>query len=362
MRGADDRHVDGYGPAAAERGDLAFLQHAQQARLQRRRHVADLVEQQDAAMRLPQVAACAVPAGARERAFFVAEQLRLDQGIGQRRAIDRHERPVPPVAVGVDAASDQFLAGTRLALDHHRDAGVQQPRRLRDERARLVAEHRDRAAGLAVHGPRARTPSRAGRRRRHAGVQQGAAGRPQTGGVAAVVHVALEQRAVSRRGHGVPVQSEQPQSVAIRGGEASLGVEHQHAFAWRAEQRAVDVAAHHVLVLEAAIEAAMFDLVDGERDQAERVQMGYGRVSGEIEDAHHLALRAENRRCRAGQDAVRLEIVFGAVHQGGCAFEQRGADGVGAGAALRPGDAGPEGDAGRSIAELGAAHRFEHQP
>jgi len=44
-------------------------------------------------------------------AFFVSEQIALDQVVGNRRAVDRDERPVGAVAVLEDAPRDQFLAG-----------------------------------------------------------------------------------------------------------------------------------------------------------------------------------------------------------------------------------------------------------
>jgi hypothetical protein len=50
VRGADDAHLDRNGPRAAHAHDLALFQHAQQACLQRQRHLADFVEEQRAAM------------------------------------------------------------------------------------------------------------------------------------------------------------------------------------------------------------------------------------------------------------------------------------------------------------------------
>ena len=61
-------------------------------------------------------------AGAGERALLVAEQLRFEQRLGQRRAGDRHERLRGAVAGVVDGARDQLLAGAALALDQHRAA------------------------------------------------------------------------------------------------------------------------------------------------------------------------------------------------------------------------------------------------
>ena len=61
-----------------------------------KRHVADLVEEQRAALRgLEQAAAVGDRAG--ERALLVAEQLGLEQALGDRAAVDRHER-LPPRA------------------------------------------------------------------------------------------------------------------------------------------------------------------------------------------------------------------------------------------------------------------------
>jgi hypothetical protein len=77
---------------AADAVELALGQHAQQARLQRRRHVADLVEEQRAAVGLFEAAA-AQRVGAGERALLVAEQLRFEQLLRNRRGVQRDERP-----------------------------------------------------------------------------------------------------------------------------------------------------------------------------------------------------------------------------------------------------------------------------
>ena len=67
--GRDDAHVDLDLAAAAHARELAVLQHAQQLRLHRRRHVADLVEEERAAVRLLEAAAAAATA-APEKAPF----------------------------------------------------------------------------------------------------------------------------------------------------------------------------------------------------------------------------------------------------------------------------------------------------
>jgi hypothetical protein len=79
VRGADQRKSTATGLPAAQRHHLPLLQHAQQPRLHRQRHVADLVEEQRAAVGLADAARRAVAAGAGEGAGPVAEQLGFDQ-------------------------------------------------------------------------------------------------------------------------------------------------------------------------------------------------------------------------------------------------------------------------------------------
>ena len=89
----DDPHVDAARQVLADAPHLAVLQHAQQLGLRARRQLPDFVEEQRAAIRLLEQPG---PLGRRagERAARVAEQLRLDQLVGQRRAVDRAEPPM----------------------------------------------------------------------------------------------------------------------------------------------------------------------------------------------------------------------------------------------------------------------------
>ena len=75
-----------------------------------------------------------------ERALLVAEQLRLDQAVGQRRAADLDERLLRAQRVVVDRVRDQLLAGARLAANQHGGVGA---RDLRD----LLVDLPHRAAG-----------------------------------------------------------------------------------------------------------------------------------------------------------------------------------------------------------------------
>ena len=127
MGRGDDPHVGRLHLAPADAGELALLQHAQQAGLGVERHVADLVEEQRAAARLLELARHR-PVGAGEGALLVAEELALDQVPRDRRHVDRDERPGLAQAVVVQRPRHQLLAGAALAGDHHPEVGVHQPR------------------------------------------------------------------------------------------------------------------------------------------------------------------------------------------------------------------------------------------
>ncbi len=75
-----------------------------------------------------------------ERALLVAEQLRLDQIVRQRRAAHLDERLLGARRVVVDGVRDQLLAGARLAAQQHGRVGA---RDLRD----LLVDLPHRAAG-----------------------------------------------------------------------------------------------------------------------------------------------------------------------------------------------------------------------
>ena len=140
MRRGDHAHVDADQLAPADAEELALGQHAQQARLQRQRHVADLVEEQRAAVGLFETADVAL-LRAGERAGFVAEQFAFEQFGGNRGGVERDERLARARRFAMQRARDQFLAGAGFAGDQHRQ------RRLREaaDRAEQRA-HRGRVA------------------------------------------------------------------------------------------------------------------------------------------------------------------------------------------------------------------------
>ena len=98
--------------AAAHPLELALLQHAQQGDLDRRRQLAHLVEEDRAPGR--QLEAAPPPLErARERPLLVAEQLRSDEPLRQRGAVDLHEGAPGPRRPRVDCTGDELLARSR---------------------------------------------------------------------------------------------------------------------------------------------------------------------------------------------------------------------------------------------------------
>ena len=111
--GRDDAHVGAAHLGLAEPQILAALEEAQQRHLHVVRQLADLVEEQRAAMRgLDQADALGVRAG--ERALAVAEQLRQREVGAQRAAIDREKDVARTRRKPVNGARDQLLAGAGL--------------------------------------------------------------------------------------------------------------------------------------------------------------------------------------------------------------------------------------------------------
>ncbi len=87
----DEADVGLEGRRAAHPLVLTFLEHAEELALHGRRQLADLVEEQRAAGGQLEAPA-PQPVRAGEGAALVAEQLRLEEGLRERRAVHRDER------------------------------------------------------------------------------------------------------------------------------------------------------------------------------------------------------------------------------------------------------------------------------
>ncbi len=119
VRGRDDADVDLDRLHAAEAHEVALLDDAQQLGLGLERHVADLVEEDRAAVREVEQPLLRVD-GAREGALHVAEERRFEEVRGQVAGVDGDEGPLGSGRVRVDGAGHQLLARAALALNQDR--------------------------------------------------------------------------------------------------------------------------------------------------------------------------------------------------------------------------------------------------
>src|SRR5437879_5991377 len=121
VRRAHQSDVDLDRRFGTRRDYLALLQHVQQSSLERIRQVADLVQEQYAAVDLYDFAGLALGGCGGGPAWPSPEQLVLNLRVGHRRAIDCDERLVGALACGVQGAREKLLAGSRFAEQQNRN-------------------------------------------------------------------------------------------------------------------------------------------------------------------------------------------------------------------------------------------------
>ena len=116
MRRAHHAYIDRHRARATDAHHFAFFQHAQQACLQRQRHFANFVEEEGAAMCCFEQARVAAAPGAGKGAFFMAEEFRFQQRLGDCAAIDRDKwlAGLAARAFAVNGLRHEFLAGAGL--------------------------------------------------------------------------------------------------------------------------------------------------------------------------------------------------------------------------------------------------------
>jgi hypothetical protein len=148
---------------AADARDLALLQHAKKLHLDRKRHVADFVEEQSPAVGEFETP-FAIPHRARERALFVTEQFAFEEMLGKRGAVESDERTIAAGTEPVDRPRDQFFAGT--ASPRIRAVALVGATVLTSEKTRSIADD------VATISPKTPTPfaGRAGRKSASTGV------------------------------------------------------------------------------------------------------------------------------------------------------------------------------------------------
>ncbi len=109
VRGRDDAHVHLNQLATAQPLDDTLLQEAQQLRLQRQRHVANLIEKQHTAVGGLDLAERLFHR-AREGATLIPEQLALQERLGNGGAVDGHPGLRRTLAQGVQRLGETILA------------------------------------------------------------------------------------------------------------------------------------------------------------------------------------------------------------------------------------------------------------
>ncbi len=120
--GGDDAHVDGAVAVGADALDAPLGQRAQELGLHVDGQLAELVEEDGAAVGLHEGRDALVD-GAGERAALVAEERALGQRGRDGAAVDDDEGLVRAGAGLVDGLGDELLAGARLARDEHGEVG-----------------------------------------------------------------------------------------------------------------------------------------------------------------------------------------------------------------------------------------------
>ena len=110
-------HVSRVG--AADGCKFAFLQHAQNFRLQVERQFANLVEKNRSVIRQRE-ASFPLLSRSGKGAFFVAEKFALHERRWDRSAVDCNERLVAPAAGAMDSPGNQLLACPGLTENQNR--------------------------------------------------------------------------------------------------------------------------------------------------------------------------------------------------------------------------------------------------
>src|SRR5437870_7575903 len=114
--GRDDARAHAARAVGAHRLHLLVLEDAEQLRLHGRRRLADLVEENGALPRLLEEPV-AVTLGAGEGPAHVAEELALEERLGEGGAVLHQERRLRARAAAVDGARQELLASTGLAFE-----------------------------------------------------------------------------------------------------------------------------------------------------------------------------------------------------------------------------------------------------
>ncbi len=118
VRGGDQPDVDPHRFDPAEALEFPLLENAEELDLRRGGEVAHFVEEQGAAVRQLE-SPLLLLVGSGEGSWFVPEQLRFDEALRQRGAVDLDERLARSRRVVVDRVGNQLFAGPRFPPDQN---------------------------------------------------------------------------------------------------------------------------------------------------------------------------------------------------------------------------------------------------
>src|SRR6266403_5419531 len=149
VRRGDDAYVDLERVCSADTLELVLLQHTEELRLQLEGDLADLVEEQRAAVRELE-ASDPLCDRAGECAALVTEQLALEQGRWDGRAIELDERAPAATAGVVNCARNQLLPGSGLPEDENGRVRRRHDLDLLQHLAKTRALADDRSGGVAL--------------------------------------------------------------------------------------------------------------------------------------------------------------------------------------------------------------------
>ena len=123
VRGGDHPDIEADPFVAAQPLDLFLLEHSQQFRLHRKRHIADLIKKNRPVVRRFEFPHAPLH-GSGERPFDVPEQFGLEQGLGNGAAIHGYPRTSRPVPAPMNFLRNNFFACARFPLDENIAAAV----------------------------------------------------------------------------------------------------------------------------------------------------------------------------------------------------------------------------------------------
>ena len=352
MARAEQADVHRLRHGTAQGHHLPLLQHPQQARLQRQRHVADLVQEEDAAVGLLQLALHALLARAGEAAAAVAEQLALDQVLRNRRAVERHERLAGPRTGPVQRTGEGFLAGPGLAVQQHRHVALEHLQRAGEIRAqRRIAQaqarvrHR-RATYRLGQGAQPRATQPGVQQATIMDMQRPAGIRLRAGAGQQIVQAYVEQALDGQPDQRFARLPEQRQGRLVHRVHAPAAIEGQKPLAEQPDELGLGMEAQQVAILALLQERAAFDQLGRQRSQRHGVELALpGQLladAGHVQHRLERPLRIEQRDRRAAQPGVAPAEVFVAADGQRLTFHQAGADAVGALHRLAPHRPQPE--------------------